>query len=56
MRPRCADCEKRITSGELDLILRRMDPENPMRAALKLIYHVRCQGAAFERAAETAAL
>ena len=39
-----------------DLILRRMDPDNPMRTALRLVYHVRCQGAALERAAATPAL
>jgi hypothetical protein len=40
MKPRCAGCKKRITRGEPDLILRRMDPDNPMRTALKLVYHV----------------
>ena len=56
MRARCAGCKRRITRGEPDLILRRMDPDNPMRTALKLVYHVRCQGAAFEKASGTAAL
>jgi len=56
MKLRCAGCKKRITKGEPDLILQRMDPENPMRTALKLAYHVRCHGAAFEWAAATPAL
>lgn len=56
MRPRCAGCERRITKGEPDLILRHMDPENAMRTTLKLAYHVRCHGAALERAAATPAL
>jgi hypothetical protein len=56
MSPRCAGCAKRITKGEPDLILRRMDPDNPVRTALKLAYHVRCQGAALERASATPAL
>jgi hypothetical protein len=33
-----------------------MDPDNPMRTALRLVYHVRCQGAALERAAAAPAL
>jgi len=56
MRPRCAACKKRILRSEPDLILRRMDPENPMRTALRLVYHVRCQGAALKRAAGTPTL
>jgi len=52
MRTRCAGCKRRISKGEPDLILRRMDPDNPMRTALKLVYHVRCQGAALEKASE----
>jgi hypothetical protein len=56
MKPRCAGCKKRIPKSEPDLILRRMDPDNPMRTALKLVYHVRCQGAALERVSGTAAL
>jgi hypothetical protein len=47
--PRCAGCNKRITKGEPDLILRRMSEENPMVAALRLVYHVRCKDAALER-------
>jgi hypothetical protein len=56
MKPRCAGCKKPITKGESDLVLRRMDPENPMRTALRLIYHVRCQRAALERVSGTPAL
>jgi hypothetical protein len=56
MKPRCAGCNKRITKGEPDLILRRMAPENPTVTALRVLYHVRCQGAALERAAGTPAL
>jgi hypothetical protein len=33
-----------------------MDPDDPMRTALRLVYHVRCQGAALKRAAATPAL
>ena len=53
VKPRCAGCKKRISRGEPDLILRRMSEEDPMVTALRLVYHVRCQGAAFERAAGT---
>lgn len=56
MKPRCAACKKRITRGEPDLVLRRMDADNPMRTARRLVYHVSCQGAALERAATTPAL
>ncbi len=48
---RCAGCNKRIPPSEPDLILRRMDLENPTRTALRLVYHERCSGAAIERAA-----
>ena len=53
---RCAGCNKRITRGEPDLILRRMASENPMVTALRLVYHVRCHGAARERVVGTPAL
>ena len=53
---RCVGCKKRITNGKPALIPRRMDPENSTRAALRLVYHVRCQGVALERAARTPAL
>jgi hypothetical protein len=56
MKPRCAACKKRNTKGEPDLVLCRMDPDNPMRASVRLVYHVRCQGTALERAAATPAL
>jgi hypothetical protein len=56
MKPRCASCKKPIPRSEPDLILRRMDPDDPMRTALRLVYHVRCQGAALKRAAATPAL
>jgi hypothetical protein len=56
VKPRCAGCKRRITKAEPDLILRRMTPENPTVTALRLVYHVRCQGAALERASETPAL
>ena len=56
MKPRCAGCKKRVTKGELDLILRRMAPENPTVTALRLVYHVRCYTAALERASEIPAL
>jgi len=55
-KTRCAGCKKRISRGEPDLILRRMSEENPMVTALKLAYHVRCHGAAIERAAGVPAL
>ena len=56
MRPRCAGCKRHVTRGEPDLILRRMDPDNPTRIALRLVYHVRCQSAALERITATPAL
>jgi len=59
MRPRrvrCAGCRKRITRGEPDLILRRMSEDDPTVPALRLVYHVRCHGAALERASSTPAL
>jgi len=56
MTHRCAGCRKRIPRSEPDLILRRMDPDNPMRTALRLVYHVRCHVTALERAAATPAL
>ncbi len=56
MKPRCAGCKKGIPRSEPDLILRRMSEKDPTRAALRLAYHVRCQGAALERAAGTPAL
>ena len=56
MRPRCAGCKGRITRGEPDLVLRRMTPENPAATALRLVYHVRCQGAALERVTDKPAL
>jgi len=56
MRLRCAGCKKRITRGEPDLVLLRMAQENPTVTALRLVYHVRCQGAALERAAGVPAL
>ena len=54
MKPRCASCKKPIPRSEPDLIVRRMDPDDPMRTALRLVYHVRCQGAALKRAAANA--
>jgi hypothetical protein len=33
MKPRCASCKKPIPRSEPDLILRRMDPDDPMRTA-----------------------
>jgi hypothetical protein len=53
---RCAGCKRRIPRSEPDLILRCMDPENPVRTALKLAYHVRCRGAALERITAAPAL
>lgn len=54
--PRCAGCNKRIPPSEPDLILRRMCEEDPMRTALRLVYHERCSAAAIERVAGTPAL
>ena len=56
MRPRCAGCKRCITRGEPDLILRRMAEENPTVTSLRLVYHVRCRGAALERVTGTPAL
>ena len=56
MRLRCAGCKKRITRGEPDLVLLRMAQENPTVTALRLVYHVRCQGAALERVTDKSAL
>jgi hypothetical protein len=56
MKPRCAGCGRRIPRSEPDLILRRMDAEDPTRTALKLVFHERCKDAALERAASTPAL
>jgi hypothetical protein len=53
---RCAGCNKRISQGEPDFILRRMSEENPTVSALRLVYHVRCHGAALERTVGTPAL
>ena len=56
MKPRCAGCKKCISPSEPDLVLRRMAPENPTMTALRLVYHVRCHGAALKRAAGVPAL
>jgi hypothetical protein len=56
MKPRCAGCGRRIPRSEPDLILRRMDADNPTRTALKLAYHERCKDAVLQRIVDTPAL
>jgi hypothetical protein len=53
MKAKCSGCGRRIPRSEPDLILRRMDPDNPMRTALRLVYHERCWPSAAGRVSES---